>query len=334
MRQILKKLWIVLLLCAIINIPILVLGIIRTDKTATLKGDLTNITSLVEMEENYVEEGSFSSIYVISFDRPTILQNGFIKTSKSAVLEPINNNYDHFSDIESYKIGIVQKNSSLMTALITAYNQAKQINNLINIDYSFKSLCVSYYFEGMPFKIEDEIIAFNGMSTSIGYDAFIDLIINSKANDVVTIIRDKDELDIKLTDNILNMCRWYPYYTINYDTIYPAVKINKTSVGGPSGGLMQTLSIFNRLVEFDYTRGLKIAGTGTMSLDNNVGAIGGITQKIHTAFDDDVDVFFCPDVHKKEALIAYNRIKYKENMEIVFVKTLDDAINYLYAKEI
>ncbi|MBE6137591.1 MAG: hypothetical protein E7176_04265 [Erysipelotrichaceae bacterium] len=334
MKQVLKKIWIVLLLCALINVPMLVVGIYRTDKSATLKGDLTDITSLVEVDNGYKEEGSFSSIYVISFDRPTLLQNAFINVTKSAELDEINPYYTHFTDSESYKMGIVQKNSSLMTAVITAYEAASTISDSIYIDYNFISLCVSFYFEGMPFEIEDEIIAINGIDNSVGCDEFISLAMNTKAGDSVTVKRNKEQITITLTDNLYKMCRWYPYYNINYDNIVPSIKINKTTVGGPSGGLMQTLSIFNRLVDFDYTRGLKIAGTGTMSIDNTVGAIGGIQQKVYTAFDDDVDIFLCPDVHKKEALVAYNRIKYKEQMELVFVKTLEDAIDYLYAKEI
>ena len=36
-------------------------------------------------------------------------------------------------------------------------------------------------------------------------------------------------------------------FDINYDTISPKISVKNTNVGGPSGGLMQTLSIFNKL---------------------------------------------------------------------------------------
>ena len=38
-----------------------------------------------------------------------------------------------------------------------------------------------------------------------------------------------------------------------------------------------------KLTDFDYTRGLKICGTGTININGIVGEIGGIKQKIHTA---------------------------------------------------
>lgn len=329
MKHIIKRFWIVICLALLINIPILVFGMTRTDQSVLLKGDTTNVNSIVEIGTDYEEKGSFSSIYVISFDHSTMLQNFFVKHSTTSVLEPVNENYKHFSDLENYQMGQVQKNSSIMTAIITAYTAAKELESGINIDYTFQSYCVSFYFAGSAFRIGDEIIKINDKTVSLGADAFEQELKNSNTGDVVTVLRNNAELEITLTDNAYRLCRWYPYYNIDYDTISPSVKINKTSVGGPSGGLLQTLSIFNRLVSEDYTHGLKIAGTGTMSLDGTVGAIGGIQQKIFTAFDDSVDVFFCPEVHYEEALAAYNTIKYKEKMTLVSVRTLADAIAYL-----
>ena len=40
---------------------------------------------------------------------------------------------------------------------------------------------------------------------------------------------------------------------------------------GPSGGLIMTLSIYNKLVDYDITKGYKISGTGTIDDDGNVG---------------------------------------------------------------
>ena len=329
MKHIIKRFWIVICFALMINIPILVFGMTRTNQSVLLKGDTTNVNSIVEIDTEYKEEGSFSSIYVISFDHSTMLQNFFVKRSKTSILEPMNENYQHFTDMENYQMGQIQKNSSIMTAIITAYTAAKKIEPEVSINYSFQSFCISYYFADSPFRIGDEIIKINDKTVSIGADSFEQELKSSKAGDSVTVIRDKNEVEIVLTDNAYRLCRWYPYYAIDYETIAPKVKINKSGVGGPSGGLLQTLSIFNRLLPKDYTHGLKIAGTGTMDLDGTVGPIGGIQQKVFTAFDDSVDVFFCPEVHYEEALKAYNSIKYKEKMALVSVKTLEDAITYL-----
>ena len=51
MKDFIKKYWLLLLIASIVNIPILVLCCIRTDKTATLKGDTTIIEKFVDKDE-------------------------------------------------------------------------------------------------------------------------------------------------------------------------------------------------------------------------------------------------------------------------------------------
>ena len=59
----------------------------------------------------------------------------------------------------------------------------------------------------------------------------------------------------------------------------PKVTVNSDEIGGPSAGLMFSLEIYNQLTEEDFTRGYRIAGTGTIDSKGNVGPIGGIDQK-------------------------------------------------------
>ncbi|HEV2889027.1 MAG TPA: PDZ domain-containing protein [Frankiaceae bacterium] len=61
------------------------------------------------------------------------------------------------------------------------------------------------------------------------------------------------------------------------------VTIAVDDVGGPSAGLMFALGIYDRLTPGDLTGGNVIAGTGTIDDDGNVGAIGGIQQKLVAA---------------------------------------------------
>lgn len=328
MKYILKRFWIVICIALIINIPLLVIGCVRTNKTILLKGDTVNINSVVEIDTNYKEEGSFSSIYVISFDRSTIFQNLVVGNSKTSEVSEINEITAHISDKENYEAGQIQKNSSIMTAIINAYNEAKKKDSTIKIDYSFKSICVSFYYKDSPFRIGDEIIKINNVSASEGLEAFKNELNNIKIGDTIKVIRNDIELDIVL-NRTTNLFSSYAYYNIDYNTISPSVKINSSNVGGPSGGLLQTLSIYNRLLEFDLTKGLKISGTGTISINGNVGQIGGIKQKVFTAFDDNVDVFLCPEEDYSDALEAYNKIKHNERMALVKVSTLADAIEYL-----
>src|SRR5690606_26075243 len=64
------------------------------------------------------------------------------------------------------------------------------------------------------------------------------------------------------------------------------VTVQIDSVGGPSAGLMFSLAIMDMLTENDEINGARIAGTGTITADGDVGSIGGIVMKMHGAVAD------------------------------------------------
>lgn len=73
------------------------------------------------------------------------------------------------------------------------------------------------------------------------------------------------------------------------------------NVGGPSAGLMFTLGILDTLTPGELTRGLTIAGTGTMDVDGQVGPIGGIKQKLIAAKRKGAVAFLVPAGNWDEA---------------------------------
>ncbi len=58
------------------------------------------------------------------------------------------------------------------------------------------------------------------------------------------------------------------------------VDLELDTIGGPSAGLVFALAIFDRLTPGALTGGLHVSGTGTIDDAGNVGAIGGLPQKI------------------------------------------------------
>ena len=83
--------------------------------------------------------------------------------------------------------------------------------------------------------------------------------------------------------------------TYNWDYDSPLeIEIDTTNVGGPSAGLMYTLTLIDLLSADDLADGRMIAGTGTIDLDGTVGSIGGIRQKIVAADRAGADVIFVP----------------------------------------
>ncbi|WP_434751726.1 SepM family pheromone-processing serine protease [Paenibacillus amylolyticus] len=105
------------------------------------------------------------------------------------------------------------------------------------------------------------------------------------------------------------------------------ITFSSTQVGGPSAGLMFTLEIYNQLTPGDLTKGHRIAGTGTITKDGVVGAIGGVQHKIVAADRKNAEIFFVPKDNYKEAEAKAKEIH--TGMKLVPVSTLDDALTYL-----
>jgi PDZ domain-containing protein len=95
-------------------------------------------------------------------------------------------------------------------------------------------------------------------------------------------------------------------------------------IGGPSAGLIFALTIIDKVRSEDLTGGRVIAGTGEMSDDGEVGAIGGVPQKLRAAKRDGAQVFLTPRANCAEA-VANN----PGGLTLVEVTTLRDAVNAL-----
>ena len=97
------------------------------------------------------------------------------------------------------------------------------------------------------------------------------------------------------------------------------IKINAGDVGGPSAGLAFALDVVDELGG-DIDGGRRIAATGELDLEGNVGAIGGIEQKAAGARLIEADVFVVPEDNAEEAR------EHADGLEIVAVSTFDQAL--------
>ncbi len=102
------------------------------------------------------------------------------------------------------------------------------------------------------------------------------------------------------------------------------VSIDLDEIGGPSAGLMFTLGIIDKLKPADLTGGKVIAGTGTIDDDGNVGAIGGIPQKLVGAKKAGAQLFLVPKNNCAEALRSA-----VPGLPMAEVATVDDALTAL-----
>lgn len=98
------------------------------------------------------------------------------------------------------------------------------------------------------------------------------------------------------------------------------LSISLEKIGGPSAGMVFALGIIDRLTPGDMTGGNSIAGTGTLSYDGKVGAIGGIEQKMWGAVRDGSEWFLAPSANCAE--VVGNE---PEGLTVVSVSTLEEA---------
>lgn len=91
-------------------------------------------------------------------------------------------------------------------------------------------------------------------------------------------------------------------------------------IGGPSAGLIFALSIYDTLTPGSLTGGKRIAGTGTVDDEGQVGPIAGVRQKIAGAQRDGASLFLVPADNCDEAVLADAKLK------VVPVATVHDAI--------
>jgi PDZ domain-containing protein len=104
---------------------------------------------------------------------------------------------------------------------------------------------------------------------------------------------------------------------------FPVEIVPQKVNGGPSAGLMFTLGVFDLVTGQDLTGGRKIAGTGTIDLEGNVGPIGGVQQKVVAAERAGAEYFLSPIENYPDALAIATHIT------VIKIATAQDAINFL-----
>lgn len=97
-------------------------------------------------------------------------------------------------------------------------------------------------------------------------------------------------------------------------------------IGGPSAGLMMALAIYDTLTPGPLTGGGKVAGTGEIDGDGNVGPIGGVQQKIAGARDTGAELFLVPAANCG----GVDGVD-PEDMRLARVATLTEAIDAVTA---
>ncbi len=307
----------------------LLLTIIPLDYTLTAPGFNDNVSTFIQVPSTQESEGSFHTTSVIVLDRISMYQYALGNLLKKVDVEETPASYDFIDLRDLHLMDILMKDDSIATALIVGIREAGS-----PITYETNDAVYLVYNNLTPdtLKIGDYIISVNG-STDV--NTILTETVCGDSADVV-VLRNGEELEFTIYKNELGSSCFFGFYLIPFSEIIETsidYTLKDTNTGGPSGGLMQTLYVYNQLTSFDYTLGLKVAGTGTLDVNGNVGYIGGVRQKIITAISNDIDIFFIPYLADDESDNYIEALatleEFDTDMILVGVATLDDAITYL-----
>ncbi len=320
-----------MLILAIPYVFILFIMIYRIDYRISTPGDLTDISQYIELEaDTYPQENAISSIYVMSIPRPTFFQFMFSTLSPSHTQTQISPAQRQISDTANFRSGQVARNTSIDASFITSLEALD-----MTIQYEEQRIVrlIYNYMEG-DIEIGDIVLSVNGFDEiSEGLNAVecgeYGLFEIEREDEIKTVEVKRQENDGRCVFGITLAT----YYKIT-ETEIP-LDVQTSLVGGPSGGLMQTLYIYNALSEFDFTNGIQITGTGTINIDGTTGSVGSVREKVFTAHNKGADVFFVPKTgatndNYSTALSAKEELS-QTSLTIVGVAHFSDVLNWLMA---
>ncbi|AST92164.1 MULTISPECIES: SepM family pheromone-processing serine protease [Sutcliffiella] len=315
-----------------------ILNFITLPYYVTRPGYAQDLRPIVMVEDRYEDEGRFM-LTTVKMSKANIFTYLMAKWDEYQFIYPLEQiRSEGETDQEYNHRQLYYMEDSKETAIKVAYERADKEVNIIS-----KGVYVLRTVANMPaadlLQIGDRIVEVDGIETP-NSDVFMGLVGEKAVGDTlnVTFVRD-DEVDtVPITlqpfpDEPERAGVGIQLVTDLEITTSPNVEIDSAKIGGPSAGLMFSLEIYNQLMDEDIAKGYKIAGTGTINQNGEVGRIGGAKQKVYAAHKSGVDYFFAPyengaeNSNYNEAVAAAEDIGTK--MVIVPVNTFDDALNYL-----
>ena len=285
-------------------------------------GGTINLTKRID--ENYKKEnGSLNMLYVTEY-KGNIVTVLLSKIIKSWDLFEISNQQVSNEDAHDiYVRNKVMLDNSINNATYVAYNYAnknltiKEIQNIVIATTKDNGLKIGDIILSIDdYEVENNKTIKEYLSSLNPGDKVNLKIKRNDKEETISITIDEDKvIGIMLITN-------YIYETPD------DLNINfRSGEGGSSGGLVLALGIYSEITGTDILKGRNIAGTGTIDIDGTVGEIDGIKYKIAGAVRNKMDVVLVSPYNYEEAKQVVKENNY--NIEIVCVKTFEEAINYL-----
>jgi PDZ domain-containing protein len=146
------------------------------------------------------------------------------------------------------------------------------------------------------------------------------------------VIRNKVQTDVTVTTVESNVQSDVPVVGITLGTGYrydPEISFDLgQQIGGPSAGLVFALAIYDKITDGPLLAGRHLAGTGKITPNGDVEAIGGIQEKIAAAQKSGAIAFFVPAANCRDLQDV------RTSMALIKVGTLRDAIKAVKALDV
>lgn len=293
--------------------------------TVEIDGDTVPLVD-IPMEETFPTTGSLVMLTVTTLgDRERTALWSTVVTAwltKSQAVVPVDEVYP--PDVTSEQIdaySAAQMTESQKSAVAAALT-------VLGREYT-KAVSVFDTLDGGPadelLLAGDVITAVNGVEILGVADLRSELDVNGLDKEaVVTIDRAGVSQDVAITpragdDGPIIGVNTLEEYDFPFD-----VSIQLEGIGGPSAGQIFALAIIDKLTPGSLTGGADVAGTGTITEDGTIGAIGGIRQKMYGAIDSGADYFLAP-VENCDEVIG----NIPDGLSVFAVTTLADSLAVL-----
>lgn len=293
-------------------------------------GGISDIDSRIKVEDSYDSKGSFNITFVSELPGTvlTYLLSYVVPDWKR--VDANDYKYDETESMEDIQFRSdldlkVANGTAVRWAYSLADKKYEEINSeiyVIAVDEKYKN----------DLKVQDRIISigdkkYNDLNKyreylqSFDVDDTVDIVVERDNKEKKISAKIYEENDRKIIGVVLKTSK-------EYETD-PKVDINfKASESGPSGGLITTLDIYDKLTKDDLTNSLKIAGTGTIEEDGSIGSIGEVKYKLLGAVSEDADVFLVPMGENYKTCVKVKKEK-KLKIKVIGVKNISDAITKL-----
>lgn len=315
----------------ILYIIILFISLFRLNYYIFSPGSLVDLTNRINVENSYKVDGSFNLTYVTT-RHATILTYLMSYIIPNWDIESIDNmRIDNESESEIFDRGKISLKETSYDAVIAAFDEAgiaydiKNTNVTIThvFDFAKSDLKVGDIIKKVNNNIVNSVEDVSNILKNLNVDDEINLevlrkekTINSKAK----VVEKDNKKVIGVSISTLKDIETKP----KVDFIF------EDNESGSSRGLMCALDIYNKITEYDLTKGDIIAGTGTIKSDGTVIEIDGVKYKLMGAVKEGAKVFIVPSNNYEEALKLKNDNNYK--IEIIEADNLHNVIKKLESR--